>query len=144
MPCGPETDKGFAFKAFVTKYGLLADCELGLRQGLKPLPATKNDCKDRCVELSRQIEDYTDRSQAAYNNDPEQMSTSILLLMELWMQMDQCALRAFPILHGFNPGFPLHLLKVLRLPSQQDMYRLQVGLSGQHSLNLNLISISFW
>ncbi|KAE9969172.1 hypothetical protein BLS_005470 [Venturia inaequalis] len=125
MPCGPETDRGFAFKAFVTKYGLLADCELGLRQGLKPLPATKNDCKDRCVELSRQIEDYTDRSQAAYNNDPEQMSTSILLLMELWMQMDQCALRAFPILHEFNPGFPLHLLKVLRLPSQQDMYRLQ-------------------
>lgn len=92
------------------------------------MPTTKNECINRCVEISRQIEDYINRSQIAYINDPEQMSTSILLLMELWMEMDQCALRAFPLLQEFNPGFPLHLLQVLRLPSQQDMYRLQVSL----------------
>lgn len=128
LSVGPETDKGFAFKAFVTRHRLLADCELDLRQGLKPVPATKDDCTDRCVALSHQIEDCINRSQAAYSNDPEQMSTLILLLMETWMEMDQCALRVFPLLQDFAPGFPLHLLSVLRLPSQPDMYRLQVGL----------------
>lgn len=105
---------------------------MNLRQALEPVPATKKGCADRCVETSHQIEDYINCSLVAYSDNPEQMSISILLLMELWIEMDQCALRAFPLLQVFNPGFPLHLFKVLRLSRQQDMYRLQVRLFEQH------------
>ncbi|TLD22632.1 hypothetical protein E2P81_ATG07825 [Venturia nashicola] len=121
----PEVNKADAFTSFVSKYRLLADRESNLSQGLGLVPATKDDCADQCVEISHQIEGYIDYSQIAYGNNPEQMSISILLLMELWKEMDQCALRAFPLLQKFNPGFPLHLLNVLLLPKQNDMYRLQ-------------------
>lgn len=89
------------------------------------MPLTEDDCSQRCVDVAQRIEDYVDRSENAYRSNSVQMSTAILLLMELWVEMDTCAVRAYPLLKDYSPGFPLHVFNSLHLPLLNDMIRLQ-------------------
>jgi hypothetical protein len=121
-----EADKGYAFRAFVGLYTSLSDHEVDLHRTLKPIPAPKDDCFRRCIEIADLIQDYIHRSMVAYVGNAYEMSTAILLVMELWRELDQCAVKAFPLLKEFNPGLPVDLLDVLRLPYKTDMIRLQM------------------
>jgi hypothetical protein len=61
----------------------------------------------------------------AYDSNPEQMSTFILTLFGLWVRMDECAVKACPLLLDYHPAFSPELLDVLHLPMLSDMQRLQ-------------------
>lgn len=86
-------------------------------------PAFSND-EDQCNALSIKIEEYLNQVGASYDQNPEQMSIVLLTVMEIWMLMDLAAVRTFPILKEFSPGFPTNILDVLQVPKHEDMTRL--------------------
>jgi hypothetical protein len=69
---------------------------------------------------------YLGNVSTAYDVNPEQKSMMLLTLMELWMQMDECATQLFPLLLEYEPGFPSTILDVLQLRRLHDMQRLQL------------------
>lgn len=48
----------------------------------------------------------------------------ILTLMEVWMALDSLAVRMYPLLADYNPGFSLDLMHPLKVAKLSDMHRL--------------------
>jgi hypothetical protein len=56
--------------------------------------------------------------------------------MELWVAMDACSARTFPLLKDYNPGIPSDILDVLQIARLKDMRRLhkiREYLQGRHA-----------
>ncbi|KAH7319411.1 hypothetical protein BKA65DRAFT_101684 [Rhexocercosporidium sp. MPI-PUGE-AT-0058] len=112
---------------FANHYFSLSDEEVGIEQELIESPAylMASDCKRKCLDISKTIEDYLDKVGVSYDFNPEQKSVMILTLMELWMVMDSNAIKAFGVLKDYNSGFPVNILDVLHIARRKDMHRLQ-------------------
>ncbi|MCJ1447859.1 MAG: hypothetical protein MMC23_008371 [Stictis urceolatum] len=67
---------------------------------------------------------YHQAAMTAYGSNPEQLSAMALLLFEIWQALDTIALRSFPMLAEYDPGFPKDLLWLLQATSSGDMQRL--------------------
>ncbi|MCJ1350906.1 MAG: hypothetical protein MMC33_000887 [Icmadophila ericetorum] len=91
--------------------------------------------ESRCIELATSIISYLSAVGTAYDSNPEQKSIMILTILELWVAMDQCATRLFPLLTDYSPGFASEMLDVLQLPTFQDMCRLSKIQAHLHSRN---------
>jgi hypothetical protein len=79
----------------------------------------------QCVSLARKIEAYVSTVHNAYFDYPEFKSRQLLGLMELWMAMDQYALRCYPLLAKYHPGFEVAMLDVLQLSTVEELSRLR-------------------
>lgn len=88
-------------------------------------PTSNTDCGMRCCFLAKQIAKYLVDAGDAYDGNPEQKSIMLLTIMELWVQMDKCAVQLYDLLQDYNPVFPSNLLDVLHISRLQDMHRLQ-------------------
>ncbi|RYP66813.1 hypothetical protein DL771_007611 [Monosporascus sp. 5C6A] len=110
---------------FTDRYFKLARMETTIKKSRQSAPNTVKDCQARCLELANSITDLFTVVGSAYDSNPEQMSIFILNLFELWVQMDECAIRACPLLQDYHPIFSGGLLDVLQLPTLSDMQRLQ-------------------
>lgn len=75
--------------------------------------------------LAKKIEEYLTVVGNIYDNNPEQKSIMLLTVMELWMSMEQCAIKLYGILQDYNPVFPANILDVLQLQRLKDMERMQ-------------------
>ena len=53
------------------------------------------------------------------------LSTSLLTILEMWVEMDKVALLLFPLLNEYHPGIPDDILDTLQLHTWLDMQRLQ-------------------
>lgn len=113
--------------AFANHYFSLADEEIGIEQELIEAPTlfVASDCKRKCLDLSKDIDNYLSRVGASYQKNPEQTSAMLLTVMDLWMAMDLNATKAFGILKDYNTGFPASIMDVLQIARRKDMYRLQ-------------------
>jgi len=78
-----------------------------------------------CVELKTKMQQYQDAALSAYKSNPEQLSLMLLTIMEQWQALDTLALRQYPLLSKYNPGFPRSLLFPLQVTSLNDLRRLQ-------------------
>ena len=107
---------------FTDRYFSLARLETGIEES-SPEPVV--DYQARCVQLAKSIVDVFTAVGDAYDSNPEQMSIFILNLFDLWVQMDDCATQACPILRDYAPAFSPELLDVLHLPTVSSMQRLQ-------------------
>ena len=85
----------------------------------------RNPSEETCIELLKHMRGYLDVSRAAYRLDPVQSSMMLLLLLEAWQALDVCALELYPLLAGYDHGFPPDLLYVLQIAQLADMERLQ-------------------
>ncbi|KAH7082745.1 hypothetical protein BKA63DRAFT_433265 [Paraphoma chrysanthemicola] len=90
-----------------------------------------------CVQLARQIQAYISAVQDAYFDYPELKSRQLLNVMGLWMAMDKHALRCYPLLADFHPGFDAAILDVLQLSSYDELrhlHELQVYIARRCSV----------
>ena len=80
---------------------------------------------DRCVQLANAIDSLFASAYDHCKSKPEQMSSFILNMFEIWIAMDKCAVAACPVLTEFHPLFPPAALDVLLLSTAVEMKRLQ-------------------
>lgn len=110
---------------FANRYFSLSETEADLHALYESTPFVISKCEEQCIENSKHLESYLRISAGAYDNNPELQSIMLLTVMELWVSIDKCATKLFPLLMVYNPGFPPEILDVLQLPTLSDMCRLQ-------------------
>ena len=110
---------------FTDHYFNLARLESGIEKGRTLAPNTVAECQARCLKLAKSIADVFTAVGNSYTSNPEQMSIFILNLFDLWVQMDECAVKACPLLRDYASVFRPELLDVLQLPTLLSMQRLQ-------------------
>ncbi|KAK2801761.1 hypothetical protein FQN51_005126 [Onygenales sp. PD_10] len=122
---------------FARRYYSLMDMETNvkaLQSDYALLPSCAELLDKRCLAIAKRIRKYLKGISDAYQGNPEQNSNSILILMELWVLMDKCGCKRFPLLKDFDPAFHPDLLDVLQIPTFEGMCRLrkvQAYLSGR-------------
>ncbi|EFE35669.1 uncharacterized protein ARB_05713 [Trichophyton benhamiae CBS 112371] len=110
-----------AFKKFANTYNSLSQRESVSNEALK-FPHSSPE--ETCIELAVMIRNYYNEAEPAYNGNPEQKSIMILHMMVLWVELDKCATKTYPLLLDYHPGISSSLLDVLQLSSLKDSIRL--------------------
>ena len=110
-----------------TDYYCLADMEVRLASDIEM--AMKSDTASDMVhvmfELRQNLRVYQYRALKAYKENVEQLSLMLLVLMELWVEIDSIAVKLYLLLLAYDHGFPSELLYPLKLENLSDMHRLQ-------------------
>ena len=83
----------------------------------------KPNAKD-CAVLAELATNYRDVALPMYDGTPEQMSTMLLIIAELWQSLDQLTVSLLPLLREFSPSLTLDLFAPLLLPKKNQMRRL--------------------
>ena len=79
---------------------------------------------DDCPAITSLAKEYYLRASTIYKNVPEQNSTMILTLVEMWQAVDTLAAIQIPLLKDFTPGFRPDLFCPMILPQRDQMQRL--------------------
>lgn len=109
-----------------TDYYCLADMEVRLAEDVEEAlePSRGIDLDQKVLKLRQHLRIYQTRACRAYKENAEQLSLMILLLMEVWVALDSLAVRIYPLLGRYDPGFPLDLMHPLKIAKLPDMHRL--------------------
>ena len=99
-----------AISKYMAKYRNLSEKEWSIEDSFEAVPKSLEDCDLQCHLLSKKLNDYLNAVGSAYDQDPEQKSILLLTAMEIWMSLDQCATKLFPLLIEYDSGFPPDLL----------------------------------
>lgn len=78
-----------------------------------------------CVRLAQTIESYVSTVHDAYADYPDFKSRQLLNVLNLWMEMDIRAVKCYPLLAEYHPGFEAAILDVLQLSTMDEFNRLQ-------------------
>ena len=113
------------YLTFASRYLSLSDSEAEIEAALVTTRNSTNDDEKVCTELATRIDEYLCAVADGYDTNPEQKSSMLLTVMELWVSMDWRATKLFGLLKDYDPGFPPEILDVLQLPRLKDMRRLQ-------------------
>ena len=97
----------------------------GLSMQQSPLCNPALSRRERIDNISLRILKYIEDVGDAYEGLPEQQSILLLNVMDLWREMDLCAIQSYPILKDYAPGFPVEILDVLHVARRKDMIRLE-------------------
>jgi hypothetical protein len=115
----------WSFQSLTESHGSLYDQEISMRSELtqaRHLPP-----EQACSYLSTSIRTYGTALTLTHDagSHAETTSTSLLTILEMWVEMDKIILMAFPLLKEYHHGFPDELLDVLQIRSWSDQCRLQ-------------------
>ena len=110
---------------FTDMYFKLARLEDEIKTHQAPRFATNSTARSRCIKLAEAISELFTTVGVAYDSNPEQTSTFILTLFELWVRLDKDTEKICPLLAEFHPVFVPELLDVLQLPTAAEMQRLR-------------------
>lgn len=77
-----------------------------------------------CMSLARLASHYRDLALQVYKETPEQMSTMLLTIAELWYSVDVLVLELTPLFRDFSPEVRSQLFNPLLLPKKHQMVRL--------------------
>lgn len=105
----------------------LAEFEAWMSDGLstwRQQHLTVLQCED-CMALAELTTKYRDAALLLYSGAPEQISTMILVIAELWYTLDLLASAMMPLLQDFSPGIASDFFNPLLLPKQAQMERLR-------------------
>lgn len=80
--------------------------------------------KKDCTTLADLTTSYRDLALPIYDGAPEQMSSMLLVIAELWHSLDQLALSLLPRLKDFSPSIYSDFFNPLLLPRKSQMRRL--------------------
>ncbi|KAJ9648167.1 hypothetical protein H2199_001945 [Coniosporium tulheliwenetii] len=112
-------------RGFAHRYFALSEMEEDMERSRTAIEGMETSSHGQCIYLARQIDTYLNTVADTYDTNPEQKSVMLLTVMELWVMMDECAVKSFKLLENHNPGFPPEILDVLQLSQLQDLIRLQ-------------------
>ncbi|KAF2707824.1 hypothetical protein K504DRAFT_410495 [Pleomassaria siparia CBS 279.74] len=84
-----------------------------------------DDAESRCIQLRQIIKSYISTMSDTYDNFPDSMSTALLRLMELWVELDRTCLSLLPLMMEYHPVIEAHMLDILQLQSLGELKRLQ-------------------
>ncbi|KAI8664160.1 hypothetical protein NCS55_00923800 [Fusarium keratoplasticum] len=90
----------------------------------RPTKSPSHAPQQVCVGLSTMMNNYLKRGENAYRDSPLLMSQYLLRLFKLWVEMDQAAVAACPLLEDYHPVFIPHALDVLCLTTVEEMEQL--------------------
>ena len=110
---------------FADRYFKLARLECKIEAERTSAPEALEDHQTRCIKLAQSIINYFTAVGNDYGSNTEQMSIFILNLIDLWVQMDESAVKACPLLADYHPVFRPELLDVLQISTLPGMQRLQ-------------------
>lgn len=77
-----------------------------------------------CMTLATLAMKYRDVALPIYDGAPEQMSSMVLVIAELWHSLDQLTVSLLPLLKDFSPSVPPDFFNPLLLPKHPQMRRL--------------------
>ena len=105
---------------------MLADVESWISDSLARWvsEAIANPQDEDCLAIASLAKEYYCRASAAYKSVPEQNSTMILTLAELWKAIDLLATTLIPLLKDFIPEVRPEFLNLTLLPQREQMQRL--------------------
>ena len=108
-------------------YHCLADMEVQLAAEARAAlePSQEIDIHHTIQRLGKDLRIYQFRACRAYKENVEQLSNMLLTLMEVWVGLDSLAVRQYPLLVDYDPGFPKDLMYPLKVARLSDMQRLQ-------------------
>ena len=111
----------------VLDYLDLADVEAKLHLDVMKHISTSQDSNlnQTCTRLMQRMFQYQGVACTAYKSDPENLSLMLITLMEIWQALDSTALKLYPLLADYDPGFPHDILYTLQIAQLADMQRLQ-------------------
>ena len=122
-PVAPSFKTKEKLQGFAMPYFGLAETELS-RSMHDELPETTEELRKSCLYYATQISSYLGKVGDYYRGSPLEMSQMILTVMEMWVAMDKCATKLYPLLLDFKPGFPASICDGLLLLRYEDMRRL--------------------
>ncbi|KAI1002778.1 hypothetical protein K3495_g5425 [Podosphaera aphanis] len=111
---------------FANKYFKLAELESEIERDLdiyRNKPNTSS--QTRCLVVAEKIKHYLKTVGNAYDKNPEQKSRMLLLVLELWIDMDRCAIQCHDLIKEYSSGIPQKITNVLQLSRLKDLERLQ-------------------
>lgn len=82
------------------------------------------------------IKVYVETVGNSYDDNPEQKSRMLLLVLELWVELDKCAVQSFNLLKKYSPGISQEITNVLLLSCCEDLerlHRVQTYLINRHN-----------
>ena len=80
--------------------------------------------QNHCTALANLAKAYRDVALPVYQKAPEQMSSMLLIVAELWHSLDQLAVALLPLLKDFSPSISPDFFYPLLLPKGAQMQRL--------------------
>lgn len=86
---------------------------------------TDTALENHCAQFKTLMQLYQRRASQAYKSDPEQLSTMILTLLEMWQAIDSIAIILYPLLDEYAPEFPRDILYPLQIAQLSDLQRVQ-------------------
>jgi hypothetical protein len=95
-----------AMGAFILQYRSLSEQELNIENSTRPVPNSFPTCEVQCLELATDIGNYLENVGDRYDGNPEQNSVMLMTAVEMWMSMDERAVKLFPLMKDYNPGLP--------------------------------------
>ncbi|KAG1816742.1 uncharacterized protein BJ212DRAFT_1576933 [Suillus subaureus] len=105
----------------------LADFETAIRSGIDDwvahVPFQSTD--SACVSIEACASAYSSRALTAYKGNPEDLSTMLLTLFELWVATDKIVVGQIPFLAEYSPEIPLTLLECLLIRKASGLDRLK-------------------
>ena len=111
--------------AFLNRYFLLSNMENKIKLDVDAMKELDDFSESRCTHIAGSIQKYLTTVASAYDSNSEQKSVMLLTVMELWMLLDKAAVKLFPLLEDYNPGFSPEILNLLQLSYLSEMRRLQ-------------------
>jgi hypothetical protein len=103
---------------------MLADFEAWVANRLDQWQRFNIQFPNACNSLGERLEDYLATAKEVYQGNPERNSIMVLTTMEMWMALDQMAVRHCPLLSEYSPEFNEAFLSALLLPQAQQRTRL--------------------
>lgn len=110
------------------------DLELWVQDYLSEWLSANIEYESTSSTLAKIINIYSSEASSVYIGKPEEISVMILVIMELWVALDKCAVRHFPLLCEYDPQFPPELFEPILLSKQNQferLFRIENYLSGR-------------
>lgn len=85
---------------------------------------SNESCEVHGQDIAQSLEDYLKKVGESYDDIPEQKSKMLLIVLELWVELDKCTIQSYGLLKNFSPGIPFEITNVLLLSHMADLKRL--------------------
>ncbi|RKF80652.1 putative p-loop containing nucleoside triphosphate hydrolase [Golovinomyces cichoracearum] len=119
--------KNYMATPFAEPYFVIAEHESQIEAeclNISQENSSPDELRTKFHVIANTISNYLKKVGNLYQGNPEQMSKMLLLVLELWVQMDRCAVQLYGLLEEFSPGIPHDLTNVCLLPCLDDLERL--------------------
>ena len=107
------------------------DAEETLGVKLENTRSSSTSPTDKIIGLAKELQSYVNATIHSFHGNGEQRSLILLKVLQIWIVMDEAAVKSFPLLADYPPPFTASISEVLQIASRSDLealYRVQLYL----------------